>query len=355
MPRKPHSDEVISKPKGTAFNASMYHLRDIKETGRTVALVLVNGSPYDTEILTPDNYKTSLRTMYDLSIATDNPQVLMQGISDYYGSKGFVYPDNYSMKCNPSMMKDIKKNIEYPETVRIRIPFGMPFHYQDVVGSLGIKTYMSSLYNNGLFPTSNAWFIIPPSHREARALILEKYKKNPGLSMSDLNPLRSYDLSLYQLLRSRGEAPELQYRIGFHEHHVANDTLNPQFSIRLYGTQLLDKENPIIPRMDVEVLDCVPLSDAQNYISKHLRLSRNQFHSCEYDVYPQRSLARIARHTSPYAFYKTPLNEFFMFHKMGSESNLGVPSQSDTNIANSMLIQVLSLTTAELEMNEGLN
>lgn len=327
---------------GTKYALKRVKIEELQSKGFLDLLILHPAKPLNRLVLRPTDGDG--RVMYELIIATTNARSVEDAIHKYMKSNSIEELTQYAVTTSPSRFKDRDLCIMYPASVRIATKLGVPFDYQAIIDSIP-KTdygmhYLSTPYNNGLYPVTNIWFEIPVYKKQERMDYIDKCRKGPELQygMTVLDKVRKYDTTLMNELADSGV--DLVYHIGanFADHtHLELDKISPEYSVCIKAMESLNRTNPAIPKVSVIGLDCVPMRDCAKYadlidMGSYLepdiypptlrQFSSSNIQPTPFNRTPPYIMAsRIARLSGRFTFYKTTLDDTLMEFQSGRQDS----------------------------------
>lgn len=349
---------------GTKYPMKRIKIEELKQKGSLELLILHPAKLLNRLVLNPEI--DEVRVMYEIIIATSNARAVENSVHAYMKEKGMSEFSKYSVTTSPSRFKDRDLCMMYPASVRVALKLGVPFNYEEIIQSIPKNEYghyyLSTPYNNGMFPITNVWYEIPEEHKDERNAFIYCTMSVPQSKYGEdrIEKIRRYDTELMHRLLDSGVNLTAHIGAQFLDHtHLDVDKIDPRYSVCIPAVKSLNKSNPIIPKVEVQGLDCLPLRecikyaelvDMQQAIDPHryplcfMPVKRNS--NAEYVHYNRTNeylfACRIAKLSGRFTFYKTALDEFLIACQRGSKSDLN--QHTLQYLCDNLLVQKIRLT-----------
>jgi hypothetical protein len=307
--------------------------------------------------------------MYEIIIATSNARAVENSVHAYMKARGISEFSKYSVTTSPSRFKNRDLCMKYPASVRIALKLGVPFNYEEIIQGIPKNEYgqhyLSTPYNNGMFPITNVWYEIPEGYKQERNEFIYNTLSIPQTPYGEghVDRIRRYDTDLLHRLLDNGIDVTTHIGAQFLDHtHLDVDKIDPRYSVCIHAVKSLNRNNPIVPKVEVQGLDCLPLSEC----IKYAELVSMQ-HSVDPYQYPLRFMpvnpnsntgyinynrtneyiftCRIAKLSGRFTFYKTILDDFLISCQRGVK--LDWRNQDLQYVCENLLVQKIRLTVKD--------
>ena len=322
---------------GTKYPLKRVKIEELKENGFLDVLILHPAKHLNRVVLSPQ--PNDMRVMYEIIIATNNPRAVETAVHKFMTDRSQAEFDRYSVTTSPSRFKERSLCAMYPSSVRVALKVGVPFDYQEILSLIPKSEYglhfLSTPYNNGMFPVTNVWFEIPEKYQDYRMKQIHEIVSVPQTKYGQphIEKIRALDTTLLHTLLDAKEDFVKHIGAVFLDHTSSDvDAIDRRYSVCINGVNTLHRENPIIPRMRVEGIDCVSLADSakyaelvdmQKYVNPDIHIPRllgssshpsqpSRGHTPYITKPPYIMASRIAKYSGRFTFYQTPLDEFLM-------------------------------------------
>lgn len=358
---------------GTKYPTKRAKIEKLHKEGFLDLLILHPGKNHNRKLLRSSSRDDS-NIMYEVIIATTDPHAVERAVQQYMG-KNQVLESEYLITLSISRFKDRTLCTNYPTSVRVAFVLGVPFNYKEIL-SLIPKShtgshYLSTPYNNGLYPLTNTWFEIPEELKDNRMHALNAIRSEPQPKYGEMHVdrIRKYDTNLLHTLLDSGTQLNTHIGAQFLDHtHLDLDSISRDYSVCIKSIDSLNYNNPIIPKATAVGVDCLPLRECIQYADlvemsdlvdtdvQPLRLRMptypNSSNTPRYTQRPEYTmLARVAKCSGRFTYYKTSLDNFLIALQTTQDPHMS-PAALDYLCSN-LLVQKIRISVNENKENIG--
>lgn len=195
---------------------------------------------------------------YWLTIATDNPQAVESYIREKFLAD--IDTKDYTIEYFNTRLQNSELRQIYPVTVQLRVSTYINFSFRDIVTNVSGKHYMSHTYNSGMLPCAILRYEIPEKYQDLRRKAFAEIKQRP--QPFDIKLYSEWDFELLKKIWIEDQIEHLTIYLDYPERHDLNDM---SVSLGLSPSAVLFRERPLLPKVKVEVVDCVPFSNSLIY------------------------------------------------------------------------------------------
>jgi hypothetical protein len=334
---------------GTKYQMRRKNIERLKEDGYLDVLIFHPAKRLDRVVLRPEPGDINL--MYEVIIATDNGDAVELAVRQFMQANSQEETTRFSITRSASRLKDPELRGKYPLSIRVATKVGVPFDYADIISripkDIDCNYHLSTPYNSGLYPVTNLWFEIPQEYQKDRNAKIHSIRSTPvpRFGRPHIESIREYDVGLFHELRSKGVDITTHLGAYFLDHSTDNvDAVDPRYSVCIPANQSLNRENPVIERMTVVGMDCLPIGDAAKYadlvgLGHHVNPNSEvpklycQSGIIDSDLYKNRPFSqtppffmasKVSRNSGMFTFYQTCLESLFQSLRFGRDPSMSV-------------------------------